>query len=332
MSFPIKLSFNLTRYLLLNRLKGRKRFPFVLMLEPTFRCNLACTGCGRIREYRDAMNTDLSLEECLAAVDDAGAPVVSITGGEPLVYPAIGELVREIISRGRFVHLCTNGLLLEQSLRLFTPKKELAFVVHLDGLEKTHDRIVNRDGVFRSALSAVKTAKSRGYRVLTNTTIYKQTDIGEIKELFTFLTGLEVDGILVSPAFSYSDVEDDFFLTREEARRKFQFIYEMNKVPFYNTPLYLDFLAGNADLSCKPWSTPTRNVKGWKYPCYLITDGHAASFGELMDTTPWDDYGFENDVRCDHCMVHCGFEADSVEKIGRNLREIVRTLGGRLTR
>lgn len=327
MGFSWQLSLSLARYLVGNKLQGRKRFPLVLMLEPTFRCNLACAGCGRIREYHDIIDQMLPADECLAAVDEAGAPVVSITGGEPLLHPEIGRIVEGITARKRFVHLCTNGLLLEASLPKFKPGPYLSFVLHLDSLAESHNGFAGRDGVFETAIAGMKAAKRAGFQVHTNTTIYKGTDLEEIKKLFALLAELPVDGMMVAPAFSYAAVDNDVFLSREEIHDRFQPIYELRRqFRFYNTPIYLEFLAGKRELTCIPWSTPTRNPKGWKRPCYLITDGHCQSFRELMEETPWEKYGAGNDPRCANCMVHCGFEASALKEINHSLPGLWQTI------
>jgi len=327
MGFPLQLSLSLTQYMIKNKLQGRQRFPLVLMLEPTFRCNLACAGCGRIREYHDILDERLSAEECLAAVEESGAPVVSITGGEPLLLADIGPIVEQIVAKRRFVHLCTNGLLLESSLGQFEPSPYLSFVLHLDGLAGWHDGFAGRKGVFDTAIGAMRAAKRAGFQVLVNTTIYKETDLEEIKQLFVLLSGIPVDGIMMAPAFGYEAVDGDVFLTREEAIAAFQVIYDLReRFRFYNTPLYLEFLAGKRDLACIPWSTVTRNPKGWKRPCYLITDGHCQSFRELMEETPWGHYGVGNDPRCANCMVHCGFEGSAVREVTRSPSNLWRTL------
>lgn len=328
MRFPRQLSFSLARYVLANKMRREKRFPLVLMLEPSFRCNLACAGCGRIREYRDILDKSLSVEECLAAVDESGAPVVSITGGEPLLVPGISQIVEGAIARGRFVHLCTNGLLLKSSLSKFKPGAHLSFVLHLDNLAESHNEFAGRDGVFETAIDAIKAAKAVGFRVLVNTTVYKQTDPVHVEKLFEMLSAIPVDGIMVAPAFSYEAVKNsDVFLSRDEMVRAFQPVYSLRKrFPFYNTPVYIDFLAGKRQLRCVPWSTPTRNPRGWKRPCYLVTDGHCLSFRELMDDTQWDRYGVGNDPRCANCMVHCGFEGGAMERIEKNLPDLWRTL------
>jgi hopanoid biosynthesis associated radical SAM protein HpnH len=333
MGFSGRLSWSLGTYLMKNKLRGIKRFPLVLMLEPLFRCNLACAGCGRIREYSDILDETLSLEECLATVDEAGAPVVSITGGEPLLLPEIQQIVEGIIATKRFVNLCTNGTLLEDSLHKFTPSPYISFVLHLDGLAETHDEAAGQSGVFDTAIRAMKAAKQAGFNVLVNTTIYKGRELKEIEQLFVLLSEIPVDGIMVAPAFGYEEVDADVFLTRSEAIAAFQPIYEQrHRFPFYNTPVYLEHLAGKRELSCSPWSTVTRNPKGWKRPCYLITDTHCGSFRELMDDTDWDAYGAGNDPRCTNCMVHCGYEASAVDAATSNLPSLWRTMKWNLFR
>jgi len=332
MIFPWQLTFSLSRYIANNRLQGRTRFPLVLMLEPTYRCNLSCAGCGRIRESRELGNRELNAAECLAAVDEAGAPVVSLTGGEPLLHPEIGTIVAGIVARKRFVHLCTNALKLEESLALFRPSPYLGFVVHMDGLAPTHDGNAGRNGTFDTAIRAIRTAKRAGFQVRTNTTIYKGTHWDELSGLFGLLMGLGVDGMMVTPAFSYEKVQDDLFLSRHEAAAIFRPLYEQRRrFRFYNTPVYLDFLAGRHDLNCVPWSTPTRNPWGWKRPCYLITDGYCSSFRELMEETPWERYGVGRDPRCANCMVHCGFEASAMEAAMRSPVDMLRTLSWNLS-
>ncbi len=272
-----------------------KRFPLVMMLEPLHACNLTCTGCGRIREYESSIRERLSLEQCLTAVDECNAPMVSICGGEPLLYPEIGPLVKAILDRGKYIQLCTNGMFLAKKLKDFTPHPGLVFNVHLDGLEKNHDLSVEREGVFK---------------VFSNTTVYKETDMNEIWQLFELLETFKVDGHAISPAYGYSAVNDrEIFMTREDVYEKFKDIDKFSKrFPLASSPVYMEFLKGDRDLPCTAWGMPTYNVKGWKGPCYLITDGHYNTFEDLMTKVPWENYGTGNDPRCDQCMVHCGYE------------------------
>ena len=259
------------------------------------------------------------------AVEESGAPVVSITGGEPLIHPQIGGIVADINRRRRFVYLCTNGLLLERSLPKFQPGPYLSFVVHLDGQAATHDRNAGRPGVFDKALSGIRAAKAAGFQVRTNTTIYSNSDLDEVRRLFRTLASCGVDGVMVSPAFSFDAVDNDIFLTRAEAHDIFRTLAPYSRSFRYsNTPLYWDFLSGRRLLQCTPWSNPTRNPIGWKRPCYLITDGHVPTFRELMEDTDWERYGVGNDPRCANCMLHSGFEASAIEAAGGSVKELWR--------
>lgn len=327
MKFPWTLHLDMTFYLLRNALRGRKRFPLVLMLEPTHRCNLQCAGCGRIREYRDTLNLELSLGDCLTAVEECDAPVVTITGGEPLLYGPVDELVREILRRRRHIYLCTNGVLLERSLEKFTPSPRFTFNVHLDGPREVHDQIIGTPGTFDKAVEGIRAAKKRGFRVTTNTTIYRETKTDQLELLFYLLTRERVDGLLVAPAYHYEAVEGKIFLTKEEIMRKFREIEHLcRKYRVISTPLYLEFLRGQRHMHCTPWGNPTRNPAGWKAPCYLITDTHYPTFRELMEKTPWDRFVNGEDPRCHHCMMHCGFEPTVVIQLGRNLQDLWRMI------
>jgi hopanoid biosynthesis associated radical SAM protein HpnH len=287
-----------------------QRFPLVLMLEPLHACNLTCTGCGRIREYEESITERVPLQECFAAVEECGAPIVSICGGEPFMYPQIGELTAGILERNRTIYLCTNGMFIERRLHEFRPHPRFFLNVHLDGLEKTHDICVEREGVFAAAIAGIKAAKAAGFLVCTNTTVYKETDMNEIEALFEYLEPLGVDGHQISPGYGYSAVNDrEIFMTRDDVHEKFRdFDRIARRFKVNQTPLYLDFLKGELDFPCTAWGNPTYNVKGWKGPCYLITDAHYRTFEELMTQTPWESYGHGNDPRCEHCMTHCGFE------------------------
>jgi len=316
MRFPLRLSFDLGRYLLKKRLQGKEKFPLVLMLEPTHQCNLSCAGCGRIQEYQESLGQSLTLEECLAAVEECGAPVVTITGGEPLIYPPVFDLLHELVRRGKFIYLCTNAILLERSLPRLPRSDRLTLSVHLDGLAPSHDALLGRRGVFDLAIQAIKAAKARGFRVCTNTTIYKKTNLQEIEILFSYLGHIGVDGLLVSPAYSFQGVNDELFLSREEIKDKFQRLTGNGlSFAFFSTPLYLSFLRGERDYECTPWANPTRNPRGWRSPCYQIVDAHYPTFREMMDRTDWDSYGVGRDPRCAQCMMHSGFEPTVVREI-----------------
>jgi hopanoid biosynthesis associated radical SAM protein HpnH len=314
--FPLSLSLDLGRYLLDKRLAGQEKFPLVLMLEPTLQCNLACQGCGRIQEYRDCLSNALTLKECLEAVEECGTPVVTVTGGEPLLYPPVFELLQELVHRKKHIYLCTNAILLEKSLSRLPCSKRLTLSVHLDGLAPTHDRLLGRPGLYNLAMQAIRAAKERGLRVCTNTTIYKDTDIGEIQELFHQLTDLGIDGILVSPAFSFAGVAPELFLSREEIRDKFiRLTANGRSVRYFSTPPYLSFLRGERHYDCTPWANPTRNPSGWRSPCYQILDGHYPTFQELMEKTEWERFGPGRDPRCSQCMMHSGFEPSVVRQM-----------------
>lgn len=323
MRFPPSLNLALMAYLGKKRWQRQEKFPLVLMLEPTHMCNLSCAGCGRIQEYQESLGQMLTLEECLESVMACGAPVVTITGGEPLVYPPIYELIQELINRRKHIYLCTNGLLLEKALTRLDPSARLTLSVHLDGLAPTHDRIIGRPGGFQQVISAIKKAKEMGFQVITNTSIYRETDIAEVEALFAFLTELDINGLLVSPAFSFEVLESDFFLNREEIQEKFrQLTGNGHNYKFYSSPLYLKFLRGERFYDCTPWANPTRNPQGWRSPCYQIADGHWATFAELMEKTPWEKYGVHRDPRCRQCMMHSGFEPTIVRSLGKNVRDL----------
>jgi len=264
----------------------------------------------------------------LAAVDECGAPMVSICGGEPMMYPQIGQLVAGILERNKNIYLCTNGMFIVKRLHEFTPDKRFFFNVHLDGLEKTHDLCVEKEGVFREAIEGIKAAKKAGFMVCTNTTIYKETDMKEIEALFEYLEPFDVDGHQLSPAYGYSAVNDrEIFMTRDDIHEKFKDVDQMFKRFRLNqTPMYLEFLKGDRDLPCTAWGNPTYNIKGWKGPCYLITDAHYKTFESLMTETPWESYGHGNDPRCEHCMVHCGFEPSAALGINAKLADSFKML------
>lgn len=304
---------DMVKYLGRKKLQGEKRFPLVLMLEPLHACNLTCTGCGRIREYESTIREVIPLEKCLQAVDECGAPIVSVCGGEPLIYKEIGPLVEALLARKKQVILCTNGVFLRKSLHLFKPNKRFQFNVHLDGMKRSHDMAVEREGVFDAAIEGIKAAKAAGFAVTTNTTVYMETDMDEIEALYEFLKTLGVDGHVISPGYSYSAVQTkEIFLDRPKIREKFKNIKKLAKrFPISNTPIYAEFLAGDRELMCTAWGNPTYNVKGWRAPCYLMSDGHYATFKEFMNKTPWERYGYGRDPRCENCLVHSGYEASA---------------------
>jgi hopanoid biosynthesis associated radical SAM protein HpnH len=298
-------------YLLKQKVLGRERYPLVLMLEPLFRCNLACFGCGKI-DYPDAiLNRRLSVKECLDAVDECGAPMVAIPGGEPLIHKEIGEIVKGIVARKKFVSLCTNALLLEKKLHLFEPSPYLFFSVHLDGLKEHHDKSVCQDGVFERAVSAIKAAKAKGFIVNVNATIYDGHPPQDIAAFLDFARDLGV-GVSISPGYAYERAPDqEHFLNRRKTKELFRDIFargQGKQWTFVHSALFLDFLAGNQTYHCTPWGMPTRNVFGWQKPCYLLGEGYVPTFKELMETTDWDSYGTGRYEKCANCMAHCGYE------------------------
>jgi hopanoid biosynthesis associated radical SAM protein HpnH len=326
--YPLKMTANLAKYVASQRFRGAKKFPMVMMLEPLHACNLTCTGCGRIREYKSTINEIMTVEQCLAASDECGAPIVSICGGEPMIYPEIGKLAKGILDRGRHIILCTNGMFIRKRLHEFKPVSSFFFNVHLDGLERTHDLCVERDGVFREAIEGVKAAKAAGFLVCSNTTIYKETDLNEIADLYSYLDTLGVDGYMLAPAYGYSAVQTtDIFMTREDIRAKFSAAVSLlDKYNLMVSPIYLDFLRGERELECTAWGTPTYNPRGWKGPCYVITDNHYPSYREMIDQTRWEKYGPGNDPRCANCMMHVGFETTPVLGAKRQLGDTLTML------
>jgi hopanoid biosynthesis associated radical SAM protein HpnH len=320
-------------YLVRNRLAGNKRFPMVLMLEPLHACNLTCTGCGRIREYESTIKQKLSIQECLDSVDECGAPVVSICGGEPMIYPGLGELVAKIQERKKIVILCTNGMFIRKKIGDFRPSRTFFFNVHLDGMRQTHDIAVERDGVFDAAIDGIKAAKQAGFLVCTNTTVFKETEMTELDSLFAYLTSLDVDGFIISPAYSYSAVHSkEIFMSREDIKAKFKAARAMfRKYRFHSSPIYQEFLQGKREMQCTAWASPTRNVKGWKGPCYLITDTHHDSLDDLLNKTPWENYGYGKDPRCEDCMVHVGYETSAAVGVNSRLGDTLKMIKWQLS-
>jgi MoaA/NifB/PqqE/SkfB family radical SAM enzyme len=365
MRFPLALTVKIARHIVKHKLLRTPKFALVLQLEPLHTCNLTCTGCGRIREYSTSIKDMMPLEDCLGAASECDAPMVSICGGEPLIYPKIEELVAGLLQQRRIVYICTNGMFMRKKMRdslaadygpasepllarllaeelisakdadeirkgkkdqraVIRPSKWMYWNVHVDGLEYTHDLIVEREGVFKECVLAIRMAKMLGYQVATNTTVYKETEVREIEEMFEFFSSLEVDGHTISPGYEYDAAKkdmvkrlnkqpEDFFLTRKMTREKFAKIQDWGRrFTIFGTPVYQEFLAGKRELTCTAWAIPTRNIKGWKAPCYLMTDGHYPRYQEMLEKVEWDKYGVVNgvarDPRCENCMVHCGYD------------------------
>ncbi len=368
MRFPLALTAKIARHIIKHKLARTPRFAMVLQLEPLHTCNLTCTGCGRIREYSTNLKDMVPLDQCLQAANECDAPMVSVCGGEPLIYPKIEELISGLLEQGRVLYICTNGMFMRKKMRdylaaIYSPELEpklkqlldgklitdkeaetirksdeaarkkcvirptqwMYWNVHVDGLEFTHDLIVEREGVFKECVEAIKMAKIIGYQVATNTTVYKETDAQEIEDMFKYLSSLEVDGHTISPGYDYDAAKKDmvkrlgrdpkeFFLTREMTRQKFAKILDWGKAfTIFGTPAYLEFLAGKRELPCSAWAIPTYNVRGWKAPCYVMTDGHYPTYAEMSEKVDWSKYGVDDkgcgrDPRCENCMMHSGFE------------------------
>ncbi|MFO0904892.1 MAG: adenosyl-hopene transferase HpnH [Pirellulales bacterium] len=316
MSVPLSQMWTVARYVLSQRLTGRRRYPLVLMLEPLLRCNLACAGCGKIQHPPDVLRRQLTPEQCWAAAEECGAPLVSLPGGEPLLHPEIDRITAGLVERRKYVYLCTNALKLEEMLPRFQPSKYLAFSIHLDGPREEHDRSVCRIGVYDAAVQAIKAARERGFRVTTNSTIFRGFDVERLRGFFEEMMRLGVEGMMVSPGFSYAKAPDqEHFLVRNETRRFFRDLFHRagRRWRFNHTPLYLAFLQGAWELQCTPWGNPTYNVFGWQKPCYLLDEGYCQSFDELLETTDWSRYGTDSGHEaCRDCMAHCGYEPSAV--------------------
>ncbi|CAN0624515.1 Hopanoid biosynthesis associated radical SAM protein HpnH [Burkholderia multivorans] len=334
MSIPLLQQARVGAYIVRQHLSGNKRYPLALMLEPLFRCNLACNGCGKIDYPDPILNQRLSVEECLQAVDECGAPIVSIAGGEPLLHKEMPEIVRGIMKRKKFVYLCTNALLMEKKMDEYQPSPYFVWSVHLDGDKEMHDHSVSQDGVYDKAVAAIKEAKRRGFRVNINCTLFNDAIPERVAKFFDTLKPIGVDGITVSPGYAYERAPDQqHFLNREKTKNLFRDIFRRGeggkRWSFSQSTLFLDFLAGNRSYKCTPWGNPARTVFGWQKPCYLVGEGYVKTFKELMETTEWDNYGVGNYEKCADCMVHCGFEATAVmDTISNPLKALRVSMGG----
>jgi hopanoid biosynthesis associated radical SAM protein HpnH len=317
MPVPISQMWTVATYLLKQRVAGRKKYPFVLMLEPLFKCNLACAGCGKIQYPAHILKQELSPEECFKAVDECGTPMVSIPGGEPLMHSQIDKIVEGLVARKKYIYLCTNALLLKEKLDLFKPSKYLTFSVHVDGQKEHHDFSVCREGGYEQAIEGIREAIKRGFRVTTNTTLFDGADPKSVRGFFDEMMELGVEGMMLSPGYSYEKAPDQkHFLGRARTRRLFRAILSNRKKSwqFNQSKLFLEFLMGKRNYACTPWGMPTYNVFGWQKPCYLLQDGYADTFQELMDSVEWKDYGTESgNPKCANCMVHSGYEASAVD-------------------
>jgi len=325
MRFPLHITTDTIKHQVRHGLKGNKRYPFVLMLEPLYTCNLACIGCA-IERHTGKLKDRLPVETCLEAVEDSGAPIVSICGGEPTVYPELPELIDGIIGRKRHIYLCTNALLMDKNVfGKISPNKRLTVNVHLDGMRETHDHVCAKEGVFDKAVEMIEEGLRLGYHVITNTTVYKETKIDELEELCEFLTGMGVDGMLVSPGYQYETVDQDIFMTQKDIQQKFKRVLEISKrYRLTSTPMFLEFAAGLRDYKCSPWSTVTFTPLGWKGPCYLIGKKHTWSWDEFWNETDWDYWESRQDRLCQNCAMHSGFEASVVKELPSNPGDMVR--------
>ncbi|HXJ15359.1 MAG TPA: adenosyl-hopene transferase HpnH [Candidatus Limnocylindrales bacterium] len=317
MPVPISQAWTVASYVLKQKIQGRKQYPLVLMLEPLYKCNLACAGCGKIQYPAHVLKQELSPEECFKAVDECGAPMVSIPGGEPLMHSQIEKIVEGLVARKKYIYLCTNALLLKEKLHLFKPSKYLTFSVHIDGQKEHHDFSVCREGGFELAIEGVREALKQGFRVTTNTTLFDGADPNSVRAFFDEMMALGVEGMMLSPGYSYDKAPDQkHFLGRARTRRLFRAILSNRKPTwrFNQSMLFLEFLMGKRDFRCTPWGMPTYSIFGWQKPCYLLQDGYAETFNELMTTTEWDNFGTESgNPKCANCMVHSGYEASGVD-------------------
>jgi len=324
MRFPLHITTDMIEHQVKNALKGNKRYPMVLMLEPLYTCNLAFLGCS-IERHTGKLSDRLTLEQCLKAVDESQAPGVSICGGEPTIYPELPDLIAGIIQRRRHIYLCTNALLLDKKVYgVIPPHKRLTINVHLDGLRETHDLVCDRKGVYEKAIAMIREGKRLGYHVWTNTTVFRETQVEEIETLCDQLAELGVDGMLVSPGYQYESVDRDIFLAKDEIHTKFRRVLELSrKYRMTSTPMFMEFAAGFREYNCSPWSTVTYTPLGWKGPCYLIAEKYFETWEEFWNTVDWPYWESRQDRRCKNCMMHSGFEASAVREASRNPKDLI---------
>jgi hopanoid biosynthesis associated radical SAM protein HpnH len=333
MGMPLRQSMRIGTYLLRQRIRGRDKFPLIVELEPLFACNLACAGCGKIQHPASVLKQRMPVEQALAAIEECGAPMVSIAGGEPLMHPQIDVLVSELIKRKKYVFLCTNALLIPKKIDKFTPSRYFAWAVHIDGLEERHDASVCKEGVFNDAVAAIRECKRRGFRVTTNSTFFTTDSPQTVIDVLNYLNDdLRVDQMMISPAYAYEKAPDqDHFLGVTQTRELFSKAFgdgNRKRWRLNHSPLFLDFLEGKADFACTAWGIPSYSLKGWQRPCYLMADGYASSYSELISETDWDAYGRGKDPRCANCMAHCGYEPSAVLATMSSLKESLRAIRG----
>ncbi len=323
MAVPFIQQYRIAKYIIGQKLRRVERYPLVLMLEPLFRCNLACAGCGKIDYPEEILDKRLSYDECMEAIDECGAPIVSIAGGEPLIHKEMAKIVGGYVDKKKFVYLCTNALLLEKRMADYSPSPYLTFSIHLDGNEMRHDHSVCREGVYKKCIEVIKQAHSKDFRVTINCTLFQGEASDEIAEFMDMAMELGVEGVTISPGYSYQHAPNqEAFLKNQESKQLFRDLFKLGKNKkwrFNQSSLYLDFLAGNQSYQCTPWGNPTRNVFGWQKPCYLLVDeGYATSFKGMLEETVWDNYGKGRNPKCANCMVHCGFEATAINDTFRH--------------
>jgi hopanoid biosynthesis associated radical SAM protein HpnH len=331
MSVPMRQAIRVGAYLVEQKLRRRDKFPLIVELEPLFQCNLACAGCGKIQQPDHVLKQRMPVEQAIGAIEESGAPMVSIAGGEPLIHSEIDEIVRQLLARKKFVYLCTNALLMERKLDKFKPSPYFSWAVHLDGLRDRHDESVCRDGVFDKAVAAIRTAKDHGFRVTTNTTFFTHDTPETVRSVLDFLNDdLEVDQMMISPAYAYEKAPDrEHFLGVRQTRELFKAAFadgRRKRWRLNHSPLFLDFLEGKVDFPCTAWGIPSYSLLGWQKPCYLMSDGYVSTYKELLETTDWDAYGRGRDPRCDNCMAHCGYEPTAVIESMKSIRQSLRAV------
>lgn len=331
MSLPARQSARIGLYMLANKLRRREKYPLIVELEPLFACNLACPGCGKIQYPTEILRKRLSVSEAVGAIEECGAPMVSIAGGEPLLHPQIEDIVKELTQRRKYVYLCTNGLLMERKLDKFEPSRYFSWAIHIDGLGQRHDLAVDRDGVFDKVVSAIKAAKKRGFRITTNSTFFNTDTSETVRSVLDFLNDdLEVDSMMISPGYAYEKAPDqESFLPTDQTREMFAQAFSegrRSKWRLNHSPLFLDFLEGKKEFECTPWGIPSYSVFGWQKPCYLMSDGYTETYEELIADTDWDSYGRGKDPRCENCMAHCGYEPSAVFATMGSLKESLRAI------
>ena len=330
MGVPVSQMWTVASYVLKQRLRGNKRYPLVLMLEPLFRCNLECAGCGKIQYPVETLRKQLTPEQCFHAADECGAPIIAIPGGEPLLHPQMDEIVKGLVARKKYVYMCTNAILLEKHLHRFTPSKYLSFSIHLDGPKEEHDVAVCREGIYEVALNAIKAALAKGFRVTTNSTIFNTVDPARMRQFFDTMMDLGVEGMMISPGYPYEKAPgQELFLHRKETTTLFQRLLgnAKRRWKFNQSPLFSEFLQGHWDLECTPWGSPTYNLFGWQKPCYLMQEGYCETFRELLDTTEWSRYGHKSgNPKCADCMMHCGYEPTAVAETFSSWRAFSRVV------